>query len=262
MKIRLSKLKKLPNRPDVEDDKDLVAQQRLLERIQHAYLFTGDRTAVVFEGMDAAGKGGTIRRIAWALDPRSLKVWPIAAPNELEKKQHYLQRFWARLPEKGQMAVFDRSWYGRVLVERIEGFASREAWMRAYGEINEFERQLTDDGVRVIKIFLHISKDEQIRRFEERLKNPLKRWKLSYEDFRNRDKWDDYVKAIEEMFARTSTRHAPWHAIQGDNKPSARIAALKIITKRMAEGVDLSESRIDPKVVALAKQALRRGRKA
>jgi polyphosphate kinase 2 (PPK2 family) len=261
MKVRLSKLKKLPNRPEAEDEKLLVEQQLLLERIQHAALFSGHRSVVVFEGMDAAGKGGTIRRIAWALDPRSLKVWPIAAPNEIEKKQHYLQRFWARLPEKGQMAVFDRSWYGRVLVERVEGFAPREAWKRAYGEINEFERQMTDDGIRVVKIFLHVSKAEQVKRFEERLNNPLKRWKLSYEDFRNRAKWDEYVKAVEDMFERTSTRHAPWNVIQADNKPSARVAALKIITRCLSAGVDLNEAPIDPKIVTLAKQALGRRKK-
>src|SRR6185369_2246597 len=152
----------------------------------------------------------------------------------------------------------DRSWYGRVLVERVEGFAPKEAWKRAYGEINDFERQMVDDGIRVIKIFLHVSKDEQIRRFEDRLNNPLKRWKLSYEDFRNRDKWDRYVEAIEDMFDRTSTKAAPWDVIQGDNKPSARIEALKVITRRMSKGIDIKEAPIDPKIVALAKQALRR----
>lgn len=255
-KIRLGALRALPKRPETTYDKDLLAQQQMLERIQHAYLFSGNRAVIVFEGMDAAGKGGTIRRIAWALDPRSLKVWPIGAPNEIEKRQHYLQRFWSRLPERGQMAVFDRSWYGRVLVERVEGFAEKEAWKRAYGEINEFEKQMADDGIRVVKLFLHVSKAEQLKRFEDRLSNPLKRWKLSYEDFRNRAKWDQYIEAAEDMFARTSTKHAGWHVIQSDNKPAARIAAIKIITEQLSKGIELKETPIDPKVVTLAKRVL------
>jgi polyphosphate kinase 2 (PPK2 family) len=209
---------------------------------------------IAFEGMDAAGKGGAIRRISWALDPRSLKVFPIAAPNEIEKKQHYLQRFWTRMPGKGQLSIFDRSWYGRVLVERVEGFATPTEWKRAYKEINEFERHLTDSGTRVIKIFLHINKDEQLRRFEERLRNPLKRWKLSYEDFRNRDKWDQYVTAIEDMFDKTSTKYAPWHVIQGDNKPAARLEAIKIIIDAMSKGLSIGEPPIDPKVVKIVRQ--------
>src|SRR3954465_4000481 len=235
-RIRLAKLKPLKKIDDAEYDARLAALQHRLERAQHTYLFTGDRAVIVFEGMDAAGKGGTIRPIAWAVDPRSLKVWPIGAPDAIEKQQHYLQRFWTRMPSRGQLAIFDRSWYGRVLVERVEGFAKPADWKRAYGEINDFERQLTDDGIRVIKLFLHISKDEQLRRFEERLRNPLKRWKLSYEDFRNRGKWDGYVDAIEDMFDKTSTKNAPWHAIQGDNKPAARLETIKIIVEALSRG--------------------------
>jgi polyphosphate kinase 2 (PPK2 family) len=255
-KIRLAKLKRLPKIEFEVYDSRLRELQHKLERVQHVHLFTGDRAVIVFEGMDAAGKGGAIRRISWALDPRSLKVWPIGAPDEIEKKQHYLQRFWTRMPAKGQMAIFDRSWYGRVLVERVEGFAKPAEWKRAYGEINEFEKQLTDDGIRVIKLFLHINKDEQLRRFEERLRNPLKRWKLSYEDFRNRDKWDQYVEAIEDMFDKTSTKASPWHAIQGDNKPAARLEALKIIIDAMAEGLDITEPPVDPKVLKVARHEL------
>jgi polyphosphate kinase 2 (PPK2 family) len=254
-KIRLSKLKRLPKIEFDIYDARLTEFQHKLERVQHAHLFTGDRAVITFEGMDAAGKGGAIRRISWALDPRSLKVWPIGAPDEIEKKQHYLQRFWTRMPSDGQLAIFDRSWYGRVLVERVEGFAKPEEWKRAFKEINEFERQLTDSGTRVIKIFLHISKDEQLRRFEERLRNPLKRWKLSYEDFRNRDKWDGYVAAIEDMFEKTSTKHAPWHAIQGDNKPAARLETIKIIVDALSRGVTIGEPQIDPKVLKVARQA-------
>jgi polyphosphate kinase 2 (PPK2 family) len=253
-KIRLSKLKPLAKIEDPAYDVRLTELQHKLERAQHAYLFTGDRAVIVFEGMDAAGKGGAIRRIAWALDPRSLKVWPIGAPDAIEQKQHYLQRFWTRMPSSGQLAIFDRSWYGRVLVERVEGFAKPEAWKRAYGEINDFERQLTDEGVRVIKLFLSVSKDEQLKRFEERLRDPLKRWKLSYEDFRNRGKWDGYVKAIDDMFDRTSTKHAPWHAIQSDHKPSARLQAIEIIVEALHKGMKWSEPVIDPKVLKVARQ--------
>jgi polyphosphate kinase 2 (PPK2 family) len=254
-KIRLSKLKHLPGIEFDIYEARLTELQHKLERVQHAHLFTGDRAVIAFEGMDAAGKGGAIRRISWALDPRSLKVWPIGAPDEIEKKQHYLQRFWSRMPADGQLAIFDRSWYGRVLVERVEGFAKPAEWKRAYEEINEFERQLTDSGTRVIKIFLHISKDEQLRRFEERLRNPLKRWKLSYEDFRNRDKWDQYVDAIEDMFDKTSTKNAPWHAIQGDNKPAARLETIKLIVEALGRGVEIGEPPIDPKVAKIARQA-------
>jgi polyphosphate kinase 2 (PPK2 family) len=267
--IRLAKLKPLEKVEDDVYDTHLTELQHRLERVQHTYLFSGDRAVIVFEGMDAAGKGGTIRRIAWALDPRSLKVWPIGAPNEIERGQHYLQRFWGRMPTAGQLAIFDRSWYGRVLVERVEGFAKPEEWKRAYREINEFERQLVDNGTRVIKIFFHIGKEEQKHRFEDRLRDPLKRWKLSYEDFRNRGKWDAYVKAIEDMFDHTSTKHVPWHAIQGDDKPAARLKAIEIIIDCMAKGIEVTEPPIDRKMLEIAKRELggiepveRRGKKA
>jgi polyphosphate kinase 2 (PPK2 family) len=253
---RLDHLLPLPTEDEKALDARLVSYQERLTRIQHAYLFNGERAVIVFEGVDAAGKGGTIRRIAWALDPRSLHVWPIGSPNEIERRQHYLQRFWQRLPEKGQFAVFDRSWYGRVLVERVEDFASPADWQRAYGEINEFERQLTDSGFRVVKLFLHVSKEEQLRRFEARLKDPLKRWKLSYEDFRNREKWDDYIAAIEDMFDRTDTEAAPWHIIPSDDKAAARVEALRIIAEKLADGLDTEEIPIDPKILELAERYL------
>jgi PPK2 family polyphosphate:nucleotide phosphotransferase len=255
-KIRLDKLPPLDNRSSEYYDELLAQQQKKLTEIQHLFLYRGERAVIVFEGMDAAGKGGTIRRIAWALDPRSLNVWPIAAPNEIEKQQHYLQRFWARMPEKGHFAVFDRSWYGRVLVERVEKFAQPAEWKRAYSEINEFERQLTDNGIRIVKLFLHVSKDEQLRRFQARLDDPLKRWKLSYEDFRNREKWNDYIAASEDMFDRTNTANAPWHVIQSDDKAAARCAAFDIIIKRLSQGLNLKESIIDPQVIELARSIL------
>jgi AMP-polyphosphate phosphotransferase len=255
-KTRLKSLKPLPTRVEEENEKLLDQHQDMLVRIQQAYLFSGNRAVVVFEGMDAAGKGGTIRRISWKMDPRSLNVWPIAAPNEIERQQHYLQRFWARLPERKQIAVFDRSWYGRVLVERVEEFAKPAEWKRAYGEINAFERQMVDDGIRVVKFFLHVSKDEQLRRLEDRLRNPLKRWKLSYEDFRNRAKWKEYVEASEDMFDRTSTQHAPWHVIPSDDKPAARTEVLGILAKKLSSGLDLSDQPLDRRILKLAAEIL------
>lgn len=255
-RIRLKSLKPLPRRDERASERLIKNYQHLLVRVQQALRFRGQRAVVVFEGMDAAGKGGTIRRIAWALDPRALKVWPIGAPNPIEARQHYLQRFWERLPDCGQISVFDRSWYGRVLVERVEGLADPAQWKRAYGEINEFERQLADDGVRVVKFFLHVSKDEQLRRFEERLRDPLKRWRLGVDDLRSRSHWDEYVTAIEDMFQRTNTRHAPWHAILSDDKEAARIAVLRILVQRLSTGLDLRMPAIEPEVLKLARASL------
>ncbi len=265
--IRLDALKPLPKRGEEQNERVVKNYQHLLVRIQQALRFTGERAVVVFEGMDAAGKGGTIRRIAWALDPRALKVWPTGAPNEIEARQHYLQRFWTRLPESGQIAVFDRSWYGRVLVERVEELTEPAAWKRAYREINEFERQLTDSGMRLVKFFLHVSKDEQLRRFEERFLNPLKGWRLGESDLRARAKWGAYVEASEDMFDRTHTRNAPWHAIPSDDKSGARAAVLRILIERLSAGLDLKMPPPDPRTLKLAKaifsrETLRKGRRA
>ena len=254
--IRLKSLEPLPERSEEENDRLVKAHQQKLVRIQQAMLFTGERAVVVFEGMDAAGKGGTIRRLAWAMDPRSLKVWPIGAPNEIERRQHYLQRFWTRLPEKTQIAVFDRSWYGRVLVERVEKLTPKKDWKRAYREINEFERQLADDGFRIVKIFLHISKEEQSRQLIERLRDPLKRWKLSYDDFRNRSRWSDYVAAIEDMFEKTHTKYAPWHVVPSDDKPAARAEALGILAERLSKGLDLTVPPLDRRIARAALESL------
>ncbi len=237
-------------------EKQLAEVQQRLIRIQHAYLKAGHSAAIVFEGWDAAGKGGTIRCMAAVLDPRGFKVWPISAPRQYYLERHYLARFFERLPPHGGVSVFDRSWYGRVLVERIEKFASDAEWKRAYREINDFERALVDHGTRVIKIFMHISPKEQLRRFQDRLRNPSKRWKLSYEDFRNRNKWADYEQATNDMFAKTSTDYAPWHAIAAENKKYARVAALKVIAKALSAGVDLSPVTLDPEVIEEARKIL------
>ncbi|WP_342468517.1 polyphosphate kinase [Ureibacillus sp. FSL K6-3587] len=192
---------------------------------------------IVFEGMDAAGKGGAIKRLTRPLDPRGFVVHPISAPQPHEKRYHYLHRFWRKLPQYGQIAIFDRSWYGRVLVERIEGFAKKQEWSRAYKEINEFERLLTDDDYIIIKFWIHIDKDEQLARFKERETNPFKMWKLTEEDWRNRKKFDEYVEAANEMFAKTDTENAPWVLIPGNNKLYARIKVLEETIKHVEKEV-------------------------
>jgi polyphosphate kinase 2 (PPK2 family) len=188
---------------------------------------------LVFEGWDAAGKGGAIRRITEELDPRGYVVHAIAAPAGEDKTHHYLYRFWRRLPSRGQIAIFDRSWYGRVLVERIEGFATSHEWLRAYAEINQFERQLIDFGTIVCKFWMHISREEQLRRFNERQNIPYKAWKLTEEDWRNREKWPLYEQAVDEMLLRTSTPAAPWTIVEAEDKRFARIKVLRTIVQRL-----------------------------
>ena len=188
---------------------------------------------IVFEGPDAAGKGGAIKRITERLDPRSLRVHSTVKPTQEEAERHYLWRFWKRLPAYGQTAIFDRSWYGRVLVERVEGFATDKEWRRAYQEINELERALMDDGAIIVKIYLHISKEEQLFRFKRREADPLKHWKISEEDWRNRKKWDQHNEAAEDMFDRTSTDRAPWSVIAGNFKWFARIKAVRTVVEVM-----------------------------
>ncbi len=250
---RVHKIEKLTRRVY---EAQLLEQQRRLQRIQQAYLQTDDRAIVVLEGHDAAGKGGAIRRMSLELDPRSFRVWPIAAPNELERRNHYLQRFWVRLPERGQIAVFDRSWYGRVLVERVEEFAQEHEWRRAYREIIEFERKLVDDGARVIKVFLSISEEEQLRRFRERAETPRKRWKLSEEDFRNRKKRTHYDKAVSAMLNETSTARAPWHVIPADDKLGARVETLRCIADAASSGLEFQEPELPPKLRELIQSEL------
>jgi AMP-polyphosphate phosphotransferase len=228
--------------------------QPKLQSIQQAYLGTRNHAVVVLEGWDAAGKGGVVRRLGWTLDPRSFKVHPIAAPSPQEQARHYLERFWARLPRYGEIVVFDRSWYGRVLVERVEALASKAEWKRAYREIVEFERMLADDGARIAKVFLHITPEEQARRFKDRIDDPLKRWKLSYEDFRNRDRWGDYETAIEDMMEKTSTDFAPWYLVPANDKGFGRLAVFEILIERLGEGVDVKPKPLDPKAVDAARR--------
>ena len=225
----------------IEDDKSYErqineAQLRLL-RLQAQFKKSGQRAMLVFEGWDASGKGGAIKRMIEVLDPRQFRVWPIAAPYPRDQAKHYLYRFWEKLPDPSNWAFFDRSWYGRVLVERIEGFATKEAWQRSYREINEFERLLTDDGVTFVKLFFHISRKEQLRRLKAREENELKVWKVTDEDWRNRRKWNAYVDATHDMFDKTSTELAPWHLIAGENKKFARVSSAEIVADTLEKAL-------------------------
>jgi AMP-polyphosphate phosphotransferase len=207
-------------------------QLRLL-RQQRKILESKRNIIIVFEGPDAAGKGGIIKRITEKLDPRMIRVYPITKPTQEEYKHHYLWRFWTRMPSYGDIAIFDRSWYGRVLVERVEDFASEKEWKRAYSEIVEFERQLVDDGSILLKFYIQISKKEQLKRFKERQGDPYKHWKINDEDWRNRRKWDQYLVAAEEMIKKTSLKNSPWHLISGEFKWHARVNVLKQIVKEL-----------------------------
>ncbi|MCB1322082.1 MAG: UDP-galactose-lipid carrier transferase [Leptospiraceae bacterium] len=194
------------------------------------------RTAVfVFEGKDAAGKGGAIRRLTQSMIPELYSVIPVAAPTPPEKARHYLWRFRRDLPEEGRLVIFDRSWYGRVLVERVEGFCTEEEWKRSYQEINEMETAWHEVGIRVAKFWLHIDQDEQLRRFEERARSPMKQWKLTDEDWRNREKWPLYRDAVEEMISRTSSEMAPWFLIEGNDKLFARIKVLQLALQTLRQ---------------------------
>lgn len=188
-----------------------------------------------FEGWDAGGKGGAIKRLTDAMDPRGYLVSPTAAPTEVEKNHHYLWRFWKAMPKDGHVTIFDRTWYGRVMVERIEGFCTREEWQRAYREINDMEAHLAHSGAIVLKFWMQIDKEEQKRRFQERMENPQKQWKITEEDWRNREKWDLYEEAVNEMIIRTSTSYAPWIIVEGNNKYYARVKVLETVVKAMEE---------------------------
>ena len=254
MAIRLADYEK-DTKLDGDYAEQLAEVQARLEQIQVAHIVHKRRAIVMFEGWDAAGKGGTIQRLTSGWDPRYFEVWPIKAPTPPELARHFLWRFWTKLPPDGHINVFDRSWYGRVLVERVEGFASEKEWRRAYDEINEFEAQQKDSGTPVIKIFLHTTQDEQDKRLKARLEHPWKRWKLAADDFRNRDKREHYLTAMEEMFDRTDTRWAPWKVIAADHKKYARIAALTHIADTLEAAVPMTPPDLDPATVKLARKA-------
>jgi len=218
--------------------RELTRYQIQLRELGYQVYVQKRPVVLVFEGWDAAGKGGNIKRITEKLDPRGYVVHPIAAPQGEDKTHHYLYRFWRRLPERGQIAIFDRSWYGRVMVERIEGFCTEDAWKRAYREINAFERQLVDYGTILLKFWVHIGKDEQLRRFEEREHIQYKSWKLTDEDWRNREKWDAYEAAVSEMLLKTSTLTAPWTIVEGNDKFWARVKVLRTLVETLSRELD------------------------
>jgi AMP-polyphosphate phosphotransferase len=223
-----------------EYERELLRHQVQLRELAWQ-LYQRKRSLVaVFEGRDAAGKGGSIRRLTEKLDPRGYEVFPIAAPEGEDQTHHYLWRFWRRLlpPEEKQILIFDRSWYGRVLVERVEGFAAEDAWKRAYREINDFERQLVDNGAMVVKFWLQISPEEQLRRFEKRQNTAYKRWKLTPEDWRNREKWGRYDEAVEDMLLKTSTLTAPWTVVESNFKWFARVKILKTVVAVVSKALD------------------------
>ena len=233
----------------------LKALQERLERVQAAHITHGHRSIIMFEGWDAAGKGGVIKRMTALLDPRYFEVWPISAPTEEESARHFLWRFWKRLPGNREISIFDRSWYGRVLVERVEGFASETEWRKGYDEINEFEAQLTGSRTNLVKIFLHLTQEEQDKRFADRLDDPWKRWKTGTEDYRNRSKRKEYLAAMNDMFQQTDTRWAPWKVIDGNNKKAGRIAALTYIVEALERAVPMIPPDLDPAVAKLAGKA-------
>jgi polyphosphate kinase 2 (PPK2 family) len=214
-----------------------LAQLRLTLGGQIGERRIGPPVLVLFEGWDASGKGGAIKRLVAPIDPRHVRVSQFAAPTSDEKRHHFLLRFWEKLPGWGGMAIFDRSWYGRVLVERVEALATREQWLRAYDEINNFERSLTDEGMILVKLWMQISPEEQLKRFERREADPLKSWKLTDEDWRNRDKREAYEEAIEDMLARNDQPNAPWSLIAADSKRFARVAVIETVCGRIEEGM-------------------------
>ena len=231
--IKMPKLRDVPLEGKTLDEeeykKELKELQAKLGQLHNRLYRKRVPVIIAYEGWDAAGKGGNIKRLTGALDPRGFEVHPIASPEPHEKARHYLWRFWTRLPKDGHIAIFDRTWYGRVMVERLEGFCSENDWQRAYYEMNEFEQELHNWGAVILKFWVQIDKDTQLERFTERQNTPSKQWKITDEDWRNREKWDLYEQAVDEMLQKTSTTYAPWHILESVDKKYARIKALHIV---------------------------------
>lgn len=237
---RMPKLAEVDLNKTIDPDEYKITLKQLQAKLRdlHNQAYRrGIPIIIVYEGWDAAGKGGNIKRLTGALDPRGYVVHPIASPKPHEKNRHFLWRFWTRLPKTGHFAIFDRTWYGRVMVERLEGFCTENDWQRAYNEMNEFEKELSDWGAVIIKFWVHIDKDTQLARFTERQNTPEKQWKITDEDWRNREKWDAYESAVDEMFAKTSTTYAPWHILESNDKRYARVKALKIVIDALEEAL-------------------------
>ena len=239
--LKMPKLSEVDLSPAIEEEeykKELKKLQKRLSELHNVIYRKKIPVILCYEGWDAAGKGGNIRRVAYPLDPRGFDVHPIASPEPHELNRQYLWRFWTRLPRTGHICIFDRTWYGRVMVERLEGFCSVKDWKRAYNEINEFERQLTDWGAVLLKFWIHIDQDTQLARFNERQNTPEKQWKITEEDWRNREKWPQYETAVDEMLQKTSTENAPWFIIESNDKHYARIKALRIIVEALEKACE------------------------
>jgi polyphosphate kinase 2 (PPK2 family) len=241
---------------DGDYDEALAALHERLDRIQVAHILHKRPAIIVLEGWDAAGKGGIIKRLTAEWDPRFFEVMPIAAPSETELAHHFLWRFWKRLPAKGHIAIFDRSWYGRVLVERVEGYADKAEWKRGFDEINEFEAQQAEAGATIVKLFVHITQKKQDKELLERLDDPWKRWKTGPDDYRNRARRADYLDAIHDMFEKTNTKHAPWTVIDGNSRKEGRIAALNAIANQLEARVPMTPPPIDAAFEDMARKAL------
>ena len=241
---------------DGDYDAALAKVQKRLARVQVAHVVCKLRTMILFEGWDAAGKGGAIQRLTMGWDPRNFHVWPISAPTEEELARHFLWRFWSKIPGKSHITIFDRTWYGRVLVERVEAYAGEKNWRRAYDEINEFEAQQQADGVNIVKLFLHVTQEEQDRRLAERIDHPWKRWKVTPDDFRNRARRADYLDAMHDMFRETDTRWAPWKVIDANNKKAARIESLTYVADALERFVPSDPPELDPDFERYARSQL------
>ena len=238
--VKMPKLKDVPldkTMGEEEYKKELKELQAKLGQLHNRLYRKRVPVIIGYEGWDAAGKGGNIKRLTGALDPRGFEVHPIASPEPHEKARHYLWRFWTRLPKDGHIAIFDRTWYGRVMVERLEGFCSENDWQRAYYEMNEFEQELANWGAVILKFWVQIDKDTQLARFTDRQNTPSKQWKITDEDWRNREKWDLYEQAVDEMLQKTSTTYAPWHVLESVDKKYARIKALKIVIEALEKSL-------------------------
>ena len=239
--VEMPKLSEVDLSPVIDDEEYKAELKKLQKRLSelHNVIYRKKIPVILcYEGWDAAGKGGNIRRVAYPLDPRGFDVHPIASPEPHELNRQYLWRFWTRLPRSGHISIFDRTWYGRVMVERLEGFCSEKDWQRAYNEINEFERQLTDWGAVLLKFWIHIDQETQLARFTDRQNTPEKQWKITEEDWRNREKWPQYEVAVDEMLQKTSTKNAPWFIIESNDKKYARIKTLQIVVKELEKACE------------------------
>jgi polyphosphate kinase 2 (PPK2 family) len=258
----LLKSGKFPKLDDKEGTEELEKLQLKMLRAQQGIYHGKQRALILFEGFDAAGKGGAIRRLVEPLDPRGIHAVAFGPPSETEQGRHYLYRFWKELPRPGQISVFDRTWYGRVLVERVEKLTPKERWQQAYAEIRQHEKLLIDDGIDIVKIFLAITPEEQLKRFKQRIEDPYKQWKITPADIEARAKWGDYVEASDEMFKETHTEECPWHIVPANDKDFARARCLEIVTKALGRHIKWIEQQASSHESDKLKKALQKVEKA